>query len=48
MGEDSLLRALLYAWHRPAKRGLKVDGVTTRDMVGFTHPRRGLPQEHRR
>merc|ERR1719497_266929 len=35
MSEDSLWKAMLYAMRKPAECGLKVDGVTTRDMAGF-------------
>merc|ERR1719480_445948 len=35
MSEDSLWKAMLYAMRNPAECGLKVDGVTTRDMAGF-------------
>jgi len=35
MSQDSLWKAMLYAMRNPAECGLKVDGVTTRDMAGF-------------
>ena len=31
---------MLYAMRNPAECGLKVDGVTTRDLAGFVHDRR--------
>merc|ERR1719210_2248937 len=33
--QDSLWRAMLYAMRNPAECGLKVDGVSTRDMSGY-------------
>ena len=35
MSEDPFWRAMLYAMREPAERGLKVDGVTTRDLAGL-------------
>merc|ERR1712073_14447 len=35
LSEDALWKAMLYAMRKPAECGLKVDGVTTRDMAGF-------------
>merc|ERR1739836_92901 len=35
MSQDSLWKGMLYAMRNPAECGLKVDGVTTRDMAGF-------------
>merc|ERR1711974_422028 len=35
MSQDSLRKAMLYAMRNPAECGLKVDGVTTRDMQGY-------------
>merc|ERR1719471_590273 len=35
MSQDSLWKAMLYAMRNPAECGLKVDGVTTREMAGF-------------
>ena len=49
MSQDSLWKAMIYAMRNPAECGLKVDGVTTRDMAGFmqrtmrSHEKPGRP-----
>jgi len=35
IGQDALWRAMLYAMRNPAECGLKVDGVSVRDMRGY-------------
>merc|ERR1712242_321532 len=35
MSQDSLWKAMLYAMRNPAECGLKVDGVSVRDMSGY-------------
>merc|ERR1712242_525541 len=35
ISQDALWRAMLYAMRNPAQCGLKVDGVSVRDMTGY-------------
>merc|ERR1712026_557521 len=35
VSQDALWRAMLYAMRNPAQCGLKVDGVSVRDMTGY-------------
>merc|ERR1712129_140842 len=35
MNQDALWKAMLYAMRNPAECGLKVDGVSVRDMTGY-------------
>merc|ERR1719429_881423 len=37
LSQDTLWKAMLYAMRNPAQCGLKVDGVTVRDMSGYMH-----------